>query len=125
MQIILKGSGEAHYSLMIDTADQSEFTLTDGYVLMSRMAEEQDEKYFTFVVDDRKKSIDINCNAPDDSVTVYVNFKNDTFPTESKYDLKSTTGQILVKAEDLKDGKTNLLILVKRNPTKKSANQTE
>ena len=120
MLIILKGSGDAHYSFMIDTVDQSEFVLSDGYVFLTHMKEDQDARYFSYVIDDRKNDIEINCNAPDGVLTVYANVKKNEFPTESKYDFKSTTGQIFVPAEDIKDGKSNLLITLSRNQLKRS-----
>jgi hypothetical protein len=37
--ITLKGSGEAHYTFFVDTIDESEFTLPDGFVFYTRMTD--------------------------------------------------------------------------------------
>jgi len=92
--------------------------LSDGYVLLTRMGEDQVERYFSYAVADRKKDVEVNCNAPDGIITLYVNVKNGTFPTEDKHDYKSTTGLIFIPAADLADSKSNILIVLKRNPTK-------
>lgn len=88
------------------------------------MAPDQEEKYFTFIIDDRSKDIIINLNAPDGAIGLYANAKTNEFPTEAKRDYKSLDGQLLVKAEDIKDKKGNLLIMLKRIPVKQSTKNT-
>lgn len=74
---------------------------------------------------DRTQDIDINLNAPEGSVTLYVSAKDGSFPTETKHDYKSTDGLVFINANDIKDSKHNVLILVKRNSLKKQNGTSE
>jgi hypothetical protein len=40
--LFLVGSSDTHFSITIDTIDQTEFLLTDGYLLLTKMVADQD-----------------------------------------------------------------------------------
>jgi hypothetical protein len=51
---------------------------------------------------------------------LYVNYKNTTFPTDEKYEIKSSDCRVHIKAEDLKDSNSNIIITAKRNKSRKT-----